>query len=56
MRKTMFPGLSFHFTILQLTLLHNPGDFYFYLFIFILFHFVFLGPHPQLMEVPRLGV
>ena len=33
---------------------HLWSSFYFILFIFL--SFVFLGPHPQHMEIPRLGV
>ena len=37
---------------------NTPNTFYFILFILfiVLFYFCFLGPHPQHMEVPRLGV
>ena len=30
--------------------------FFYYSFFIILFYFVFLGPHPWHMEIPRLGV
>ena len=30
--------------------------FFFCLFVFVFLSFVFLGPHPRQMKVPRLGV
>ena len=49
----MWPGCLFHPAVesTQGTLLDWPSS-----FVFVFFFFVFVEPHPQHVEVPRLGV
>ena len=67
MKQNYYKIFKGHFFYSHIKWKHNHSEFFrvnsiniqyflFIYFLFIFFAFCFLGPHPQHMEVPRLGV